>query len=554
MMKLGFLRPIGQGMRPERAGHRRGQAPGRWLSILLAAALLLGGTALYAQTFTILHVNDTHSHVLKFGPKDGNLDGTIGGLAKAATVIGETRATDPNVILLHAGDLFHGTLFFNMYFGVPQLQIMRQLGFDAMAVGNHEFDYGPDILAYALSQAYGTDTLPLLSANLDMSGYPALATWVKPSIIKEIDGVKIGIFGMTVPNVPTSRPDPVVILGGDDPAVIMGIAGQTAGALRAAGAQVVIMLSHLGYAYDQAVAQNVPGIDIIVGGHDHYLFEQPHIFTNPGGTQTIVVQAGKYYEDIGKMHFTYADGQVLLDDYQIIPLDETVPDDPTVAAMLAQLQQGVEQRYGDVYYDVLATAQWDITTTYDPAGRSRDTAMGNLITDAMRDFTHTDIAVTPNGLISEGLTQGPIVGADLFRPVSYGYDPETGLGLKIATFRITPFELMKGLEVGLAYLPYDETAFLQVSGMKYKYDSTRPMGERVLKVKIHGKKLYLRDKTYTVTTNTGVLALLPLMGVNVTDVHVLPDLEYDVLKSYVEKLGTVKYKSKGRIKDMAVPQ
>ncbi len=554
MMRLGLPRFMGCAGRPGRRDDQRAAARPRRLYALLATALLLAATALYAQTFTILHVNDTHSHVVKFGPKDGNLDGTIGGLAKAATVIGQTRATDPNVIVLHAGDLFHGSLFFNMYFGVPQLQIMKQLGFDAMAVGNHEFDYGPDILAYALSQAYGAETLPLLSANLDMSGYPALETWIKPSIIKEVDGVKIGIFGMTVPNVPTSRPDPVVIEGGDDPAVIMTIAGQTAGALRAAGAQVVIMLSHLGYAYDQQVAQMVPGIDIIVGGHDHYLFEQPHVFNNPGGTQTYVVQAGKYFEDIGKMHFTYADGQVHLDDYEIIPLDDTVPDDPTVAALIAQLKQGVVQRYGDVYHDVLATAKWDITTTYDPAGRTRDTAMGDLITDAMRKFTHTDIAVTPNGLISEGLPQGPLVGADIFKPVSFGYDAETGLGLKLATFKISAFELMKGLEVGLAYLPYDETAFLQVSGMKYKYDSSRPMGQRVLKVKIHGKRLYLRDKDYTVTTNTGVLALLPAMGVNVTDVKVLPDLEYDVLRDYIEKLGTVKYKSKGRIKDMSVPK
>ncbi len=554
MIRLGLLRLMGCAGRPGHRGDRGAAARPRRLYALLATVLLLAATALYAQTFTILHVNDTHSHVVKFGPKDGNLDGTIGGLAKAATVIGQARATDPNVIVLHAGDLFHGSLFFNMYFGVPQLQIMKQLGFDAMAVGNHEFDYGPDILAYALSQAYGGETLPLLSANLDMSGYPALETWIKPSIIKEVDGVKIGIFGMTVPNVPTSRPDPVVIEGGDDPAVIMTIAGQTAGALRAAGAQVVIMLSHLGYAYDQQVAQLVPGIDIIVGGHDHFLFEQPHLFTNPGGTQTIVVQAGKYYEDIGKMHFTYADGQVHLDDYEIIPLDDTVPDNPTIAALIAQLKQGVVQRYGDVYQHVLATAKWDITTTYDPAGRSRDTAMGDLITDAMRKLTHTDIAVTPNGLISEGLPQGPLVGADIFKPVSFGYDPDTGLGLKLATFKISAFELMKGLEVGLAYLPYDETAFLQVSGMKYKYDSSRPMGQRVLKVTIHGKRLYLRDKDYTVTTNTGVLALLPAMGVNVTDVKVLPDLEYDVLRDYIEKLGTVKYKSRGRIMDMSVPK
>ena len=98
-------------------------------------------------TITLLHVNDTHSHLDAWGPKDRHLDGTLGGMAKAASVIAAVRATEPNVLLLHAGDVFHGDLFFNEYFGVPELQLMKQLGFDAMAVGNHEFDFGPDVLA-----------------------------------------------------------------------------------------------------------------------------------------------------------------------------------------------------------------------------------------------------------------------------------------------------------------------------------------------------------------------------------------------------------------------
>ena len=522
----------------------------RWLAAGMVLVLMLVGASLFAQTITVLHVNDTHSHLAKWGPKDGNLDGTLGGIAKAATVIGTVKATEPNVLVLHAGDIFHGDLIFNTTFGVADLQLLKQIGFDAMAVGNHEFDYGPDALAYALGQAYGASTLPLLSANLDTSAYPALNTWIKPSIIKDVGGVKVGIFGMTVPNVPTSRPAPVVILGGDDPAVILGIAGQTAGALRAAGAQVVIMLSHLGYAYDQAVASNVPGIDIIVGGHDHYTFPQPHVFTNPGGTTT-VLQAGKFYQYVGKLRFTYANGQVFVDDYALIPLDETVPDAPPIAAAVAQVQQMVVQKFGDVYHTVLATADRDVTTTYDPAGRVRDTGMGNLITDAMRWKTHTDVAVTPNGLISEGLVQGPIVGDDLFRPVSYGYDPATGLGLKVATFKIRGDQLALGLAIGLSFLPYEDV-FLQASGIKFKYDSSKEDMYRlkIRSVRIKGKPLKL-GKIYTATANTGVVALLPMMGITVTDVQILPDFEYTVLKEYVEHLGTVKYKAYGRIKDVA---
>jgi 5'-nucleotidase len=517
------------------------------------ALLLLSGVLLFAQTFTLLHVNDTHSHLDMTGPKDANLDGTVGGIAKAATVIGMTKAMEPNVLVLHAGDVFHGDLFFNKYFGVPEFQIMRQVGFDAMAVGNHEFDFGPGVLAMALSQAYGTSTLPLLSANLDLSGYPALATWIQPNLIKEVGGVKVGIFSMTVPNVPTSMPDPVVILGGDDPAVLVTIAYQQMAALRAQGAQVVIFLSHLGYLYDEAVATNVPGIDLIVGGHDHYLFESPVIFTNPLGKAVPYVQAGKHYNALGKMHFTYAAGAVTVDDYQIIPLDSGVPGEPTVQAVVAQLKAGIVQQYGDVYHTVVADAPAGVTMTYDPDLRPRDTGMGNLIADALRDHTGTDIAITPNGLISEGLAEGPIVGADIFRPVSYGYDPATGLGLQVATFRISAAMLWRGLETGLYYLPYNEDVFLQVSGMRFAYNANRTPFFRVRTgtIRINGKPIRWAS-TYTVTANTGVVALLPQMGIEVTDLQILPDLEYDVLKTYIQKLGTVTYESEGRIRDRGV--
>ena len=278
-----------------------------WLAVALAAAACLGTCpALAARpvTITLLHVNDTHSHLDAWGPKDRHLEGTIGGMAKAASVIAAVRASEPNVLLLHAGDVFHGDLFFNQYFGVPEMQLMKQLGFDAMAVGNHEFDFGPDVLAGSLAAAYGDGTLPLLSANLDLSGYPALATWIEPNMIEEVAGVAIGIFGMTVPDDVMNSPAPVRILGAGDPEMLMGIAAQQVADLRSRGAEVVICLSHLGVLYDRAIAANVPGIDIIVGGHDHDVFERPEVVTKPEGKPTLILQAGSHYEYVGRLRFT----------------------------------------------------------------------------------------------------------------------------------------------------------------------------------------------------------------------------------------------------------
>ncbi len=504
-------------------------------------------------TVTVLHTSDSHSHLDAFGPRDAGLQAHRGGIARLAAVVGMTRAAEPNTLVLDSGDAFHGTLEFNATFGVAQFQLMRQIGVDAMAVGNHEFDFGPDVLAYALFEAFGAETLPLLSANLDLSAKPELAAWIQPSVIKEVGGVKIGIFGMTVPGNPLSQPDPVVILGGDDPQVLLGIAGAQAAALRAAGAQAVIMLSHLGILYDEAVAANVPGIDFILGGHDHLLFDAPHAVDNPAGGQTLIFRAGKFYGHVGKIRFTVQPGGVAFNDYSVIPLDETVPQVTEVQDPVEAVKAMVVEAYGDVYWTSLATAAHDIPDFYDPARRERDTAMGNLITDALRDRTGTVIAFTANGLISEGLYEGPQVGADIFRPVSYGYDEATGLGFKIVTFEITGAELLKALEATLAYVGIDEDFCLQVSGMRFRYDPRQPEGARVIRGSVRiGERRLDPNRKYTATVNEGVAMLIPLMGVQVENLQPRPDLEYNVLKDYVVGKGIILHRPEGRILDVSV--
>ena len=524
---------------------------------VVAATWLMACPALGTgpATITLLHVNDTHSHLDAWGPKDRHFEGTLGGMAKAATVIARVRAAEPNVLLLHAGDVFHGDLFFNAYFGVPELRLMRQLGFDAMAVGNHEFDFGPAVLAGSLTAAYGDDTLPLLSANLDLSGYPALTTWIRPALIRDVGGVRIGIFGMTVPDDVMNMPAPVQILGAGDPTVLMGIAAQQVGELRRSGAEVVICLSHLGVLYDRAIAANVPGIDIIVGGHDHNVFYRPEAVANPEGGPTLILQAGSHYEYVGRLRFTVDAGKVRVLSYRLLPVDERVRPLPQVQSVVDDLERGIVATYGDVYKLRLATAVCDLETVTDPDRPERDSAMGDLVTDALRARTSTDIAITANGLIDEGIFRGPIVGVDLFRPVSYGYDSATGLGLKIATLRIAGAELIESLEMGLAYLGINEDFFLQVSGMSFQYDPRAVAGARVRQesVRVHGQSLD-PYRIYSVTVNEAIAALLPMMGVDISELQILPDLEYEVLKDHVVGLHRVDVRPEGRIVDISVPR
>lgn len=518
----------------------------RWISFALLLCAFAPGNA--QVRITLLHVNDTHSHLDAVGPKNADLTGTIGGIARAASVIGETRALDPNVLVLHAGDAFQGDLFFNQYMGVPELQFMIQLGFDAMTVGNHEFDLGPENLNNILNAAFAEASLPLLSANLDVSAVPGLGAWIQPALLKVVDGVKIGIFGLTVPGNPTTNAGPVTISEN-----IGAIAGQQVAFLRGEGAEVVILLSHLGIYLDRIIAQNVPGIDFIIGGHDHYAFAEPVTVQNPLGSETLIFQAGEHYKYIGKLSFTVEEGVVQVDDYDLIPLDAGIPAEPSLQGIVDVLKGGIVGRYGDVYGTIIGTAERDLEKLPDPGAPWKDTPMGNLVTDAFRKATGTDVAITPTGLISEKIYAGPVVGADVFRSMSYGFDPESGFGFRLVSGTINGADLLKGLEIGLSQLGVTEDYFLQVSGMEFAYHPARPVGHRVTVGSILiGGKHFVPVKSYSITINEGVLYLLGIFGITLQNPVVHDAFEYTVVRDYITGLGAVAYAPEGRIRDQSI--
>jgi 5'-nucleotidase len=513
------------------------------LLILCPSVMLAGGT-----TITIVHVNDTHSHLDAFGPKDFHLNGTIGGIARAASIFGSIRATEQNVVLLHGGDAFVGDFMFNAYFGVPELQIMSSLGFDAMAVGNHEFDLTPDVLTNALQTA--NPSFKLLSANLDMTAYPggsALSQFVQPSIIVN-RGVTIGIFGLTVWDNPSTNSAPIQIV---DPAP--AIAGQMVQSLRSQGAAVVICLSHMGFLHDQAIAAAVPGIDVIVGAHDHFLFDKPVRVKQGNGKETLILQAGSFYLNVGELRLKVEGGNVKFLDYRIIPVDRRVPAVPQVQAIVNDLKPGIVQTYGDVYHKIVGFAPCDLELLYDESSQIRDTPMGDLVTDAMRQKGKTQLGFSAIGLISEKLYAGAIVGADVFRSFPYGFDPATGLGLKLMKVSANGGSLIVGLESALSFLGVNEDYFPQISGMTFKYDATRPIGSRVILSSIRvGGNPFDPSLDYTMTIDEGLYPLLGMLGVNATLIEAMPDYEYVVVKDYIHHLGVVAYRPEGRIRDVSV--
>ena len=498
------------------------------------------------DTLTILHLNDTHSHLLPYGPKDYAGNWTWGGIARIATLVGMDRLSANKVMLLHAGDFFTGDFMFQKYLGIAELEIMKGLGYDALELGNHEFDLYPSTLEYVLSQAgFPGSGFPVLCANLDISGDPVLGNFVKPYTIKEYNGLKVGIFGLlTEFTNQNSNPSPVVVL----PA--LANAQAWVDTLKAHNCDLIILLSHLGADYDQLVASSVSGINIIVGGHSHTFINSPIQIGN-----TLILQAGEFGRYLGKLTLYLNNKTIQSWSYELQSVDISVPEEPITAYMVGQLAAGVEadSRFGPVYTDVIAQANTDIEKPLG-AGLFKDNGLGNLVSDALRGKTGTDIAFHPQGFSSQTIYKGKVKGSDIFQAIPYGFDQTSGLGLKLATFETDGMSIIHGLEFSVYYLPSMEDFFLHCSNFSYVYNSTKAPGSRVdySSISVDGHLLNPYS-SYTVTVPDGVVPFLnQIPGFQINNLQITDYFMYTVVKDFMVSHSPVSYFTEGRVIDLAL--
>ena len=527
----------------------------RFIVIFIAGFLLIGAETCWASadTITVVHLNDTHAYILPFGPKDESGVGTIGGFARIATIINQIKASESNVLLLHAGDVFIGDFMFNKFIGMADLTLMKSLGFDALTLGNHEFDLTMLALINTLNGVgFPQQGFPVLSANLDFSapGADALEPFVSPYTTKTFGSTKVGIFGLTTEETNIlSFPSPVVV----DTAVTR--AAEAVAALKSDGCQVIILLSHIGLSYDIALAAAVPGIDIIVGGHSHDLTPVPIEVQNVlSGEKTYIVQAGAHGSHVGKLTFEWSETSgINISGFELIPVSEAVTPDPTIGAMIQTFVDSIntDLMYGDVYGTTVAEAVIDLDNE-SGTGNKKDTYLGNIIVDAYRAATNTDIALTANGFVAQKIWHGHITPAEIFRVVPFGYDFVTGLGFKLVTFDITGLELLKGLEFSLYNIDKEYSFLLQVSGMTYTYDSSKPVGQRTQSVMIGGQPINLMA-TYSITAGPFRPEFLTdVAHIEVSNIQETALLEYNVVKNYIidhSPIDTTVARIEGRVID-----
>jgi len=507
----------------------------------------------FGEELTILHTNDTHSHLYPFGPND-----SYGGIDRMSALIKMLKNKNGNVLTLNSGDVFVGTFAFNKYLGYPELKIMEGL-YDAMCLGNHEFDLGIDALTGILSGAIpgekqGYVTLPILCANINLpEGHP-LKSIVKPSMVLNVRGLNVGLLGVVETTEYDYSPDVLPLL--TDPYKAAGIEAYKLKVEQ--GCNIVICLSHLGKMADVMGLSQVPGIDIIVGGHSHDALFKP-IITEDG---KIIVQAGEFGMYLGELKVKVENGTVTLESYKLHPINRMVRKDPTLLRTLLALKFGIltDRRFGPVYEKTVAIALRNLEERWEEGNPYRDTALGNLVTDAIREGVkskrcYADIALEANGYIATRIYRGKVVGNDILRAVPYGYDPQSGLGFKIEVIQLTGAQILAGLEFSVSYVEYFDDLAMQASGLTFEYDSSpsQPAGSRVdpASVKVRGVPIHV-DRLYWVALNEQLVLFLSSIGMVPIKEVKTGLFEYNLVRDYAQKLRLLAYRSEGRIIDTAV--
>lgn len=265
--------------------------------ILFIIALILCCSATAQEKITILHTNDTHSCIEP--EKNGNA-----GVVNRALLIEELRDSlgKDNLLLFDCGDFSQGSLYYNTFKGAVEIELMNAMGYDACAIGNHEFDFGLENMARLFSMA----TFPVVCANYDFTGTVCEGLVKKYAVIERGDK-RIGVFGLS--------PDPVGLVAkeyyeGIDFISPVEAANDAVAALEKEKCDVIVCLSHLGWRIgneynDERLASETAGIDIILGGHSHDYFEQPLVYKNRDGKDVIMQQMGKNGRHLGHVTLTF---------------------------------------------------------------------------------------------------------------------------------------------------------------------------------------------------------------------------------------------------------
>lgn len=471
---------------------------------------------------TILHTNDTHGRV--------KADSSIIGIDTISAI----KKSINNSILVDVGDTLHGLPFATMNKGEDIIALMKLAGYDVMTPGNHDFNYGYErLLELANMASTGVNSFPIISANVIKDNI----TLLDANYIKEVDGVKLGFFGLTTPET-AFKTNPNNVKGLEFASPIESAKKQVE-ELKAKGADIIVALAHIGTdesseIVSTMIAKEVEGIDIIIDGHSHSNY--PTGFEADNGT--LIVSTGEYGANLGQVIITFNKdtNKITNKIASLIPkaTAATLNPDEIVAQKIEEIneaQNAVLSKVVGVSKVVLDGARENV--------RTGETNLGNLITDAMLYVTGAEIAITNGGGIRATINAGEITKQDVVSVLPFGNF--------IVTKYLTGAQIKDILEHGVKDYPATAGHFPHVAGINFVFDAEKAPGERIVSIKINGKDIDM-DAKYLVAAND-------FMAAGGDDYPHFKDVKTEnefqaldeALEEYIKYLGEVNYSKEDRI-------
>jgi len=472
-----------------------------------AALAVTAGAAAADYTLHVLHINDLHSRIEPINrfdstcsAEDNEAGECFGGVARLHTKINELRdqiaSEGGNVIVVDAGDQFQGSLMYTTYKGAAEAEFMNMIGFDAMVVGNHEFDDGPEKLAEFADLV----EFPVISGNLDLSQSNLLNGKVGNHVVLEVGGEKIGLISaLATDTVETSSPGPNVIFQNEIDSLAADVA-----TLESEGVTKIIAVTHVGLPKDVEIAAAVPGVDAIVGGHSHsYLSASdpgrhgpyPTWVSQDDGTLVPVVQAYAYSKYVGHLVLEFDDaGELIHAEGDTIVLDASVEENPDVVARVAELAGPIEDLKATVVAASSGFIEGDRTVC-----RAEECQMGNLVADAMLDRVEdqgVSIAIQNGGGLRASIDEGEVTMGEVLTVLPFQNT--------LATFDATGQMIIDALENGVGQVEEGAGRFPQVAGLKYTWQASAEPGSRIRSVEVMEDGEWAPidpEKVYGVVTN-----------------------------------------------------
>jgi 5'-nucleotidase / UDP-sugar diphosphatase len=515
------------------------------LVFLLPMVLTVSLTGQIEKKITILHTNDLHSRLIGYAPESAyspltvNDDNTIGGFARIAGIIKtEKESNTGTTLVLDAGDFFMGTLFPSLEIKTGfQLQLMKAMGYDAMCIGNHEFDFGPEWLADVIRISGNKGEIPsLLIGNVifdkkdrrdDALEKLFSDNLIGRKLILTKDGIKIGIFSILGKGASGVAPKAAPVTFAKQ----SSFAKKMVKELQGEKCDIIICISHSGVLKDKngkwggedvELARAVKGINLIVGGHSHTRLDQPLIVNG-----IPIVQTGEFGQFVGCLSLTYSNGNLKVDSYELIPVDDKIMGDKKINQLIEEQKERISSEIlkplGMDYEKPVA--ETDFVLEGNDVGDYLNSNLGPIVADAIHFYVNshggkgTDVSMVAAGVLFDKILPGIQTASDIFRVVPLGSGKDDVPGYPLSRLYVTGKELKSILEILQVAYKSSPDNFCYYSGLRVQYDPSRGLLKKIKKIEIiHSDgsvvnvDFFKKNKSlYSITANSYMLEFIGIL-------------------------------------------